>query len=453
MMRAARNAAFTAVGALASLALVYAPMAAADRGEDIFKRALDYTVQIRTIVQLPFDGDRKGTSTGSGFVVDAERGWVMTNAHVVSRSPALIQASFKDKEYTPAKKIYVDPFLDLAVIQVGDKERPARLVQGDLACGDRPPVGHPVGAFGHPWGLKYTGTRGIISGVTNRYETEMLQTDAPINGGNSGGPLISLESGKIVGINTAALAPSSAQNTNFALAMQYACRVVQLLREGKDPSPPVPGLVYFRDVDDRNELKVAKNYLGADKLAVQTGDIIKSVAGERSPIGTGGDPNASLANDTQLAHVLRGRLNDFTLNVLRDGKEVSIRGSWPAAPSVQAQRGLHFSGMLLGIREYVDLKESGFGRVFIVHMESASIGESLGLELRQSIESIDGVPIQSLDEAHAKLKQAMDEKRRAKLVLKRIVGRGAGLFGYVERQLPVRGLAWLEDKGGAREAE
>ena len=425
--------------AAAFAVLCFAHAAQADRGEDIFKRALDYTVQLKTTVVLPFDGDRKGTSTGSGFVVDAERGWVMTNAHVVSRSPAIVQAAFKDREFTRAEKVYVDPFLDLAIIKVGDKERPARLVQGDLECAGITAVGHPVGAFGHPWGLKYTGTRGIISGVTNRFETEMLQTDAPINGGNSGGPLISLETGKIVGINTAGLSPGEAQNTNFAVAMKYACRIVELLRQGKDPSPPTAGLVYFRDVDDRKVLKVAKNFLGAETLGVQPGDIIKRVDGE----------SGTIQNETQLIHALRGRLDKFVLQVEREGKEISAPGKWQAMPPVMQRRGVHFSGLVLGTREYADLKESGFGRVFIVHIERASLAESLDLEFRQTIETIDGTPIATLDEAHAKLKEAFDAKRRAKLVLKRLVGRGSGLFGYVEREMPVRNLMWLQDKKGA----
>ncbi len=430
--------------ALAVLAATcVANLAQADRGEDIFKRALDYTVQIKTTVQLPFDGDRKGTSTGSGFVVDAERGWVMTNAHVVSRSPAVVQTSFKDREFTRAEKVYVDPFLDLAIIQVGEKERPARLVQGDLECGAITAVGHPVGAFGHPWGLKYTGTRGIISGVTNRFETEMMQTDAPINGGNSGGPLISLETGKIVGINTAGLSPGEAQNTNFAVAMKYACRIVELLRQGKDPSPPSVGLVYFRDVDDRKVLKVAKNYLGGETLAVASGDVLKRVDGEPGTV----------QNETQLIHALRGRLDEFVLHIERDGKESVVPGKWQATPKVMQRRGVHFSGLVLGVRDYADLKDSGFGRVFIVHIERASLAESLDLEFRQTIETIDGAPIATLDDAHTKLKEAFDAKRRAKLVLKRLVGRGSGIFGYVEREMPVRNLMWLEDKKGAQADE
>jgi serine protease Do len=412
------------------------PAHAQERGEEFFKRALEYTVQIRTTVVLPFDGDRKGTGTGSGFVVDAERGWVLTNAHVVSRSPARVQVSFQGRDYALGEKIYVDPFLDLALVQLGKDHRPPRLVAGDMDCGESPSVGHAVGAFGHPWGLKYTGTRGIVSGVTNQYDTEMLQTDAPINSGNSGGPLISLVSGKIVGINTAGLNPGQAQNTNFAVAAKYACKIVELLRQGKDPSPPAAGLVYFRDIDDRKQLRVAKTYLPTNQLAVKPGDTLREVRGERGTI----------ANETQLIHALRGRLDNFSLTVSRDGKDETVSGSWNAAPRVMARKGVHFSGIVFNTREYADLQESGLGRVFVAHIERASLGESLEVEYRQTVETIDGKPVQTLEDAFAALKTAFDEKRRAKIIFKRLIGRGAGVFGYVERDMPVRNLFWVENK-------
>jgi len=209
--------------ALITYLLSAAPMAAgADIGEEVFKNALRYTVQVKTTLPIPFDGDRKGSGLGAGFVVDAGRGWIMTNAHVVGRSPSRVEVALHGQDFSEATKVYVDPFLDLAIIRVSERVDTRGIETPRLECDRIPPVGHPVGAFGHPWRLQFTGTRGIISGVTARYRTELLQTDAPINQGNSGGPLISLESGGIVGINTAGI--RGAQNTNFAVAIKYACR-------------------------------------------------------------------------------------------------------------------------------------------------------------------------------------------------------------------------------------
>ncbi|MBP1780139.1 MAG: Peptidase and chymotrypsin/Hap, partial [candidate division NC10 bacterium] len=159
----------------------------ADTTEDIFGRAALYTVQIKTAVPVPFEGEEQGAWSGAGFLVDRQRGWIMTNAHVASRSPSTVEVGFKDRDFVDAYKVYVDPYLDLAIIAMDPSSIPTASVMPELECGDPPRVGHPVGAFGHPWGLSFTGTRGIVSGVTSLFLQENLQTDAPINEGNSGG--------------------------------------------------------------------------------------------------------------------------------------------------------------------------------------------------------------------------------------------------------------------------
>src|SRR5687768_4385564 len=284
--------------ALAGVLAAFVPTAsfgaAAEVSEDVFKGALRYTVQVKATLPVPFDGDRKGSGLGAGFLVDAGRGWIMTNAHVVGRSPSRVEVAFHGEEFTEASKVYVDPFLDVAIIRVSEKADIRGIVPPQLACDSVPSVGHAVGAFGHPWRLQFTGTRGIISGVTAKYRTELLQTDAPINQGNSGGPLISLQNGRIVGINTASI--RGAQNTNFAVASMYACRILELLQKDQDPSPPDLQLVYFKDVDSRKELRVARSYGGEETLKLLPGDIIKQVMGM----------DGKIENETQLLHALRG---------------------------------------------------------------------------------------------------------------------------------------------------
>ena len=311
------------------------PATAADIGEEVFKSALRYTVQVRSTLPLPFDGDRKGSGLGAGFVVDAKRGWIMTNAHVVGRSPSRVEVALFGQDFSEATKVYVDPFLDLAIIRVPEGVDTRGIVEPRIECDRIPSVGHPVGAFGHPWRLQFTGTRGIISGVTARYRTELLQTDAPINQGNSGGPLISLESGAIVGINTAGI--RGAQNTNFALSIKYACRVLALLKKGADPSPPDLDLVYFRDIDNHKQLKVARSYAG-DGLKLLPGDVIRQVTGE----------DGVIENETQLLNALRGRLSGFNLKVSRGGQEAVVSGSRPAMRHVLEMRGVDPAGGGLG---------------------------------------------------------------------------------------------------------
>lgn len=399
----------------------------ADNSESIFRNALKYTVQIRSTVPLPFDGDRKGSSLGAGFVVDASRRWIMTNAHVVARSPSRLEVAFHGQEFIDARKIYVDPFLDVALIQVGESADLGAVAEPNLDCGAPPSVGHPVGAFGHPWRLQFTGTRGIISGVTAKYRTELLQTDAPINQGNSGGPLISLNTGRIVGINTAGI--RGAQNTNFAVAMKYACRILELLRGGADPSPPDLRLVYFRDVDERKELKVARNYAAGDVPGLRPGDIVKAVPGVPGPI----------QNETQLLHALRGRLDAAAITVRRAGQDVLIEEKLQPVPRMLERRGVYASGVLIGHTTIRDAGEIRGPGLMVHHVEPGSIGQAMEVERSDMLEAVDGVAIGTIDELHQKLLEARDEKRRVTLTFKKVTG-GETLFSYTQRALPIRDL-------------
>jgi len=296
-----------------------------------------------------------------------------------------------------------------------------------LECEGVPSVGHPVGAFGHPWRLPFTGTRGIISGVTARYRTELLQTDAPINQGNSGGPLISLESGRIVGINTAGI--RGAQNTNFAVAIKYACRVLQLLQEEKDPSPPDLKLVYFRDIDNRKQLKVARSYAGDGTLKLLPGDVIGQVVGETGPI----------ENETQLLHALRGRLLNSTLKVLREGQEALVSGTKLPMRRVLETRGVYVSGVLFGPITIRDALEIGARGLMVHHVEPGSIGEAQEIEKSDLLEAVDGVAVLDVEELHTRLNEARSRSRRVALTLKRLAG-GDTLFSYSQRNLLVADL-------------
>ena len=394
-----------------------------DNSESAFRAALGYTVQIRTAVTTPLEGDTKGTSRGAGFVVDLERGWIMTNAHVVSRSPSRVEVALRNGEYVEAEKIYVDPHLDLAIIRLPQSQR-AGVTQASVECRDTPAVGHAVGAFGHPWNLSYTGTRGIISGITSRTSIELLQTDAPINGGNSGGPLISLATQRIVGINTAGIQGS--QNTNFAVAMPYACRVLELLRAGADPSPPLLPVVYFNDREDAPALKVARNYGGADGIALQPGDIIEGV------VGVAG----SVRNETQLYHALRGRLDGFELRVLRGGARISVRGSAQPRQSALDTQGIVAAGILFAATPLHDAAEVKVGALMIHYVDRGSDGDAKELRRGDFLEAVNGQAVSNVNELRRVLSQAGG---MATLTLKRYSG-GQRVFTYIERQIRVDAL-------------
>ena len=431
------NAWFAGAVLYGALIAVAAP---ASSNEDAFKTALKYTVQIRATVPVPFDGDRKGSGLGAGFVVDAGRGWIMTNAHVVGRSPSRIEVAFIGQEFAEATKVYVDPFLDLAIVRVTDRAQMAGVETPRLECAAVPPVGHPVGAFGHPWRLQFTGTRGIVSGVTAKYRTELLQTDAPINQGNSGGPLISLETGRIVGINTAGI--RGAQNTNFAVASKYACRILELLQKGEDPSPPDLQLVYFRDIDTRKELRVARSYADEHLMKLLPGDLIKQVVGVDGPI----------ENETQLLHALRGRLGDSSLKVIRSGQETLVAGTKVPMSRVVEARGVYASGVLFGPVSIRDAVEFGSQGLMVHHVESGSIGESQEIEKSDLLEAVDGAPVRDLEELYARLQEASQTRRRIVMTFKKLAG-GDTLFTYTQRSLPISELSVIGPQPATRSAE
>jgi len=411
--------------------LCFVPIRAyADTTEDIFGRAVFYTVQIKAAVPVPFEGEEQGAWSGAGFLVDRQRGWIMTNAHVASRSPSAIEVGFKDRDFVDAYKVYVDPYLDLAIIAMDPSFIPPASVIPELDCGDLPRVGHPVGAFGHPWGLSFTGTRGIISGITSRFLQENLQTDAPINEGNSGGPLISLQHGKIVGINSATLAEKNAQNVNFVLPMKYACRILELLRAGRNPSPPELPVQFFKDVDERRELRVVNSFLDPEKLPLKPEDTILSVEGSAE----------TPENETRLIHALRGRLENFTVVVKRGGDTLRLKGSLVPKPYILERKGVYFSGILFGHFNYRDKKAMPIGEIMVHSVQKGSIGNLSNIEKGDILDGVDGQVVQSLEDLYRWLGRFKGHEKIT-VRLKRFAEPPVdSVFEYIEQTLKVEDL-------------
>nr|ABZ06609.1 putative Trypsin [uncultured marine microorganism HF4000_133G03] len=175
--------------------------------------------------------ERKATGLGSGFIIDS-KGIVVTNNHVIQGAEDIVVSVNGSKEYK-AKVIGKDPYMDLAVLQIESDEKFIPVSFGDS---DKARVGDWVIAIGNPYGFGGTVTTGIISsrnrdiGLT-RYD-DFIQTDASINIGNSGGPLFDLN-GKVVGINTAIIAPgrSGSIGIGFAIPSNSASKVIEQLIE------------------------------------------------------------------------------------------------------------------------------------------------------------------------------------------------------------------------------
>jgi serine protease DegQ len=142
---------------------------------------------------------------GSGIIVDAQNGYVLTNRHVVHGAQEA-EVILADGSVLQAEWARTDPATDLAIVKI----QPTRLVSAPLGDSDQMEIGDCVLAIGAPEGLPQTVTAGIISALgrtTTDGSEHFLQTDAAINPGNSGGPLVNMQ-GEVIGVNTAIISPS-----------------------------------------------------------------------------------------------------------------------------------------------------------------------------------------------------------------------------------------------------
>jgi len=173
-------------------------------------------------------------SAGSGVIVDAGNGYVITNAHVV-KDAREIQVTLKNNLRLPARLVGADPGTDIALLKIEAKN----LVAAKFGDSDALQVGDFVIAIGNPFGLGQTATSGIVSalgrsGLSPEGYEHFIQTDAPINPGNSGGALVNLK-GELVGINSAIIGPSGGSvGIGFAVPAVMARAVMaQLIRFGE----------------------------------------------------------------------------------------------------------------------------------------------------------------------------------------------------------------------------
>ena len=399
--------------------------------EDYFEKVLTYTVEITSQIKTPFMEDIQGILSGAGFLVDKERGWIVTNAHVASYSPAKITVSFKDEDFVSGETVYIDRYLDLAVIKIATEKISSDKTEANLNCDGGLKIGHPVGAFGHPWGFSYTGTKGIISGKTSHFGNQLLQTDAPINSGNSGGPLISLKTGEVIGINTASYDSDDDQNTNFAEQVKFVCRVVELLKQGKDPSPVKLPFSFLTDPFKDRTMVVSNVYLKDGLIDLRVGDKIVKV------IGYG-----PLKNEGDLVHALRGRSDGFSLEVLRGGNTKVISGKLDTHDYIVNRKGIIVSGMLISDYWYRDMSVFDIPKFYMHFVKPGSLAEGLLINSGDYLELVDGKSFKALESLYLYLKKHAGKEIKIKTATTGGSDDNYYLTHY-EHTLRVKGLRFL----------
>ncbi|MBI3603472.1 MAG: trypsin-like peptidase domain-containing protein [Nitrospirae bacterium] len=234
---------------------------------------------------------------GSGLLLD-EQGLIVTNAHVVEGATKVFVTLYEGARL-PAEIVGSDPITDLALLHV--VLPPGRHATAALGNSDQIEVGQKVLAIGHPFGLGYALTTGVISGFGSTPETatliqdRVIQTSAAINPGNSGGPLVDTE-GRVIGINTALLA--GAQNIGFAIPINAAKSVMAELRaQGRVIRPwlGITGRLLSDDIINLFALPMSKGLLvagvatgsPAEKIGLRGGELNVAVNGD--PWILGGD--------------------------------------------------------------------------------------------------------------------------------------------------------------------
>ncbi|HLY53185.1 MAG TPA: Do family serine endopeptidase, partial [Steroidobacteraceae bacterium] len=290
----------------------------------------------RRFFDLPQGGaprERLFRSVGSGVIVDARRGYIVTNAHVVENATE-ITVTLQDGRDLKAEVVGRDPPSDVAVLKVAADG----LSQMPLGDSSRLEVGDFVVAIGNPFGLQHTVTSGIVSGLSRTginpdgYE-DFIQTDASINPGNSGGALVNLR-GELIGINSEILSRTGGNiGIGFAIPVNLARNVMeQLIKYGSVMRGQLGVTMYTVTPDIAHSLGLA-SAVGAlvsrvvegspaEKAGVRVGDVITSVNGQ--PVKSNGE----LRNAIGLLHVG----DKVEVALMRDGKPMQLTAVLAAVP-------------------------------------------------------------------------------------------------------------------------
>jgi len=322
----------------------------------VYRRAAPAVVNITTQVLRTsfFWGAVPEEGSGSGFLWDSQ-GHIVTNYHVVEGAQR-IEVSFGGDATLPAEVVGTDPINDLAVVKVD--QVPEGVQPLEVGASASLQVGQTAIAIGNPFGqFQRTMTVGIISALDRTIETEntvlrgVIQTDAAINRGNSGGPLLD-SSGRLIGVNTAIYSPTgTSAGVGLAIPVDKVRRVVPvLISHGRYPHPWLgveglgyeitPALARVLDLPVERGLLVAQLYRNSpaaraglrsaqrevivgNRRYLIGGDVITAVDGR--PMATWENLSAYLEEQTEVGQTI-------TLTVIREGQELTLQATLQDTP-------------------------------------------------------------------------------------------------------------------------
>jgi putative serine protease PepD len=251
---------------------------------DLYKRVSPSVVEIQTQTasNTPF-GQQRGAGTGTGWVYD-EAGHIITNEHVIEGATR-VTVKFADGTEEQAKVVGTDRSTDVAVLQLDDASRaPAPLALGSAKSLE---VGDPVVAIGSPFGLQGTLTSGIVSALERTITAPdgftidgAIQTDAALNPGNSGGPLLDDE-GHVVGVNSQIASETGANNgVGYAIPIETVKSVADQLIQSGSVKHAYLG-VRVSDGNGGARIEEVSDGTPAAKAGLQAGDLVTGIDGKR----------------------------------------------------------------------------------------------------------------------------------------------------------------------------
>lgn len=341
----------------------------------------------------PFEG------LGSGVIIDAAKGYILTNNHVISQADK-ISVQLNDGREFDAKLIGGDDQSDIALLQV---QNPSNLTQIAIADSDKLRVGDFAVAVGNPFGLGQTATSGIVSalgrsGLNLEGLENFIQTDASINRGNSGGALLNLN-GELIGINTAILAPGGGSiGIGFAIPSNMAKTLSQQLiqfGEVKRGLLGIKGMEMSADIAKAFKLNVQRGAFvsevlpnsGSAKAGVKSGDVIVSL--NDKPLSSFAELRSRIATTEPGAKV--------KLGLIREGKPLTVEVTLDKSTSSSASAE-QISPALRGATLSDGQLKNGTKGISVTNVEKSSPAAQAGLHQDDVIIGVNRTRVQSIAE-------------------------------------------------------